>query len=121
MQNDVLKELLEKNIQEFLDRCSHKVLNGKLKLIPRQKNMDSIYSMGLSILNIEEIIAELTIENYYKGPTPDHKDKEEEVWEFLVDFEEYPIYIKLRLDEKDDLVVCISFHEAEYKRKSLLV
>ncbi|MGL4254078.1 MAG: type II toxin-antitoxin system MqsR family toxin [Fusobacteriaceae bacterium] len=120
MQNDVLKELLRNEIQEFLDRCSHKVLSGKLKLIPREKNMESIYSMGLSILNVEEIIAELSVEDYYRGPTPDHKDGEEEVWEFLTDFEGYSIYIKLRLDEKDDLVVCISFHEAEYKRKSLL-
>lgn len=120
MQDDKLKMLLKEEIKIFLEECSHRVLNGKLKLIPREKNMESIYSMGLSIFNVEEIIANLSVEDYEDGPTPDHKYAEDEVWEFITNFEEYKIYIKLKLDDKDDLAVCISFHEAQYEKKSLL-
>lgn len=112
MKGITLEELKNQEIENFLNKCAEKICEKGIKLIRRDKNMNSIHSMGLSILVVEEIICELTIEDYCKGPEEDKDRQGEEVWIFLKKVEEYRIYIKLKLDE-DDCVV-ISFHEAEY-------
>lgn len=112
MQNESFFELLKPDIERFLYECARRTNEGNLKLIPRDKNMASIYEMGLSILNVEEIVSELRVEDYYRGPTSDHKFPIDDVWEFISFYETYKIYIKLKLDA-GDLVVCLSFHEAE--------
>lgn len=106
--------LEEFRLRNFLDRCREIIENKpeNLKLIPRKKNMDSLYSMGLTPLDIEEIVCDLTPENYFRGPSPDHNFPNEEVWEFKVLYEEFRIYIKLKLKE-EEFVICISFHEDE--------
>ena len=78
--------LEEFRLRNFLDRCREIIENNpeNLKLIPRKKNMDSLYSMGLTPLDIEEIVCNLTPENYFRGPSPDHNFPNEEVWEFKV-------------------------------------
>lgn len=112
MLNESFFELLEPVIKNFLDECARRTNEGKLKLIPRDKNMTSIYEMGLSIFNVEEIISELQVDDYYRGPSSDHKFPNDDIWEFISHYETYKIYIKLKLDN-DDFVICLSFHETE--------
>ncbi len=112
MQNESFFELLKPDIENFLNECAKRTIEGKLKLIPRDKNMTSIYEMGLSIFNVEEIISELQVDDYYRGPSSDHKFPNDDIWEFISHYEMYKIYIKLKLDN-GDLAICLSFHEAE--------
>ncbi len=113
-----LNELKNKTIENFINKCKKIIEENpeNLKLIPRDKNIDSLYSMGLTPIDVEEIICNLTIDDYYRGPSPDHAEPEDDIWEFLVKYEEFVIYIKLKLKETEnnELVICISFHEAEY-------
>lgn len=106
------KIIIQKMLEAFLKESKKRVKNNGLVLIPRKKNMDSIYKMGLTIPIIEEIICNLTIDDYYSGPEEDHLSPEDTIWVFLVEDIE-KIYIKLKLVD-DDKTVCISFHEAEF-------
>ena len=107
-----MNNLLEESLKIFLQECKESVKQGKLDLIPRDKNMESIIKMGLTIFDIEDIICSLTVKDYYRGPSEDYKYKDEYVWEFLKKYDEFRIYIKLKFN--DDKTVCISFHKAEY-------
>lgn len=107
-----LEELKVEALKFFLEECKKRVEARKMKLIPRKKNMDSIYKMGLTILLVEEIILELEIEDYLKGPEDDYNGSDEKIWMFLKKVEEYKVYIKIKLDANDCVV--ISFHEAEF-------
>ena len=60
--------------------------------------------MGLTIFDVQDIICSLTVGDYYN-----YKYKDEYVWEFLKKYDEFMVYIKLKLN--DDKTVCICFHE----------
>lgn len=98
-------------INNFLEECKRRVAEGNLILVPRKKNSDSIREMGLTIIDVEEIIMGLEEKDYYRGPSKDHKFQEDYVYEFIVE-DIKRIYIKLKLDNSNN-TVCISFHEAE--------
>lgn len=99
-------------LELFLEECKIRIKAGKWTLIPRDKNINSIREMGLTLEDVKDIILDLETKDYYRGPTEDHKYKDEYVWEFLV-YEDYTIYIKLKLDNSNG-VVCLSFHESEW-------
>jgi hypothetical protein len=61
-----------------------------------------------------EVIKNLTYEDYFKGPVDD-KINTGNYWEFGVMVDGIEIYIKINFGLKDKRVICISFHEAEFK------
>ena len=65
---------------------------------------------GLFTNDIKDIILNLEIGDYYKGPEIDKDGYNGEVWIFTPIFEENKIYVKIRF-ENNILVVCISIHE----------
>ncbi|HEY5533388.1 MAG TPA: hypothetical protein VIL99_00400 [Ignavibacteria bacterium] len=56
----------------------------------------------------------MTYKNYYKGPNPDNIYKGN-YWEFGVTIKNMEIYIKINIGQMNKRVICISFHEAEFK------
>ena len=78
----------------------------------REKNMKTLAALGLLPEDVFQILAELTPQNYYRGPSTDYNTNEtDSIWEFGITLEEKEIYIKLKLTS--DFVKDISFHFAE--------
>lgn len=103
-------------ISEFLSQVSN-ILNepNSFQLIPRRKNLDAIYRMGLSIDSVKEYIRNLTIKDYCEGPEEDDNiNFPGQIWVFGKKIDGVLFYIKLKI-KKNQLLCCLSFHDAEYK------
>lgn len=101
----------ESQIQDFLDEIKKA---DSIYIIPREKNKQTRYKIGLSTYDQIDIIINLTVKDYYKGPERD-KDptKDGDVWMFKSDYYEHVLYIKLKIKNCEDgktRVVCISCH-----------
>lgn len=83
---------------------------NKFVLANREKNRDFMLEYGLLINDIKEIILNLEIDDYYKGPEKDDAGLEGEIWIFTPFFEKDKLYIKIRL-ANNILVICISIHK----------
>ena len=83
---------------------------NKFILANREKNRDFMLEYGLLINDIKEIILNLEIDDYYKGPEKDEAGFEGEIWIFTPTFQNIKLYIKIRL-ANNTVVICISIHE----------
>ncbi|GMT39897.1 MAG: hypothetical protein IEMM0001_0632 [bacterium] len=85
-------------------------------LIPRDANRQTLNYLGLTKRNLEEILLDLTVLDYCKGPKDD-RDQPGEIWEFGKNVKDEDIYIKLKVAEVNGkkIAKCISFHIAKYK------
>ena len=77
------------------------------------KNDDTLLQIGISAKKREELIMEVDIENYYRGPTADDDPDRPVYFEFGVQYNRQEIYIKLSLGKFDNSPHCMSFHIAE--------
>ena len=85
--------------------------NGdKFVLANREKNRNFMLEYGLLTSNIKNIILNLEVNDYYKGPEQDDAGFEGEIWIFTPTFQNMKLYIKIRL-ANNTLVICISIHE----------
>jgi hypothetical protein len=80
----------------------------------RENFIETLKKLGYVPSQCIEVIKGLTYEDYYKGPSDD-KINTGNYWEFGVMVEGIQIYIKINFGLKDKSVICISFHEAEFK------
>lgn len=64
-------------LELFLKECKERVQLGKWTLIPREKNINSIRKMGLTLEDVKDIILDLEVKDYFRGPSEDHKYKGE--------------------------------------------
>lgn len=97
-------------LEEFLKECKNRVKNNNLDFIPRRENNKSRRKYGLSIMDVEDAILNLTLSDYKQGPEEDYSYPNEYVWVFLKEINSVSFYIKLKLRENGE-VVCISFHD----------
>lgn len=65
---------------------------------------------GLLTNDIKDIILNLEVDDYYRGPEEDDAGFEGEIWIFTPTFQNIRLYIKIRL-ANNTLVICISIHE----------
>ena len=63
----------------------------------REKNLQSIADLGITMDDVKTVIAGLSPDNYKAGPKLDDTDPNKEVWEFGTDVGGTEVYIKLRL------------------------
>ncbi len=85
--------------------------NGdKFVLANREKNRNFMLEYGLLTSDIKNIILNLEVNDYYKGPEQDDAGFEGEIWIFTPTFQNMKLYIKIRL-ANNTLVICISIHE----------
>lgn len=84
-------------------------------VVSRRLHMDALLKLGLTETNREEIILNLSVDDYCEGPDKD-TDRDGDVWVFGKALDEKVIYIKLKVFMADGKIraKCISFHEAEY-------
>lgn len=81
----------------------------------RPKNVQTLASLELKPFERDDIIKNLSVEDYSEGPKPEEffgGDSEMYVFGKLVKNQE--IYIKITLGNSNSSVICISFHIAEY-------
>jgi len=89
----------------------------------RDKSLDTIARLGITIQQAKQEILGLTYEDYYRGPIPDKDRKGEEFWEFGKTICGQEIFIKLKTVSKHSVAVCFSFKipdetiEYPYKRR----
>lgn len=85
--------------------------NGnKFILANRDKNRNFMLEYGLLTNDIKDIILNLEVDDYYKGPEEDEAGFQGEIWIFTPIFQNIKLYIKIRL-ANNTLVVCISIHK----------
>ncbi len=82
--------------------------------IEREKNMQTITELGISIAQAVNVILELTYKNYVKGPSLDRDRPGQNVWEFGCYLDNNELYIKLSNNFKYGIAKCISFHKANF-------
>ena len=95
---------------------------GYFSVMDRQKNSQGLMDLGLTPQQRKDILGQLEVAHYYRGPSPDDTDPEREVWEFGYDLEGTEIYIKLRLvpikgKKTVKQAQVWSFHKAEFAIK----
>lgn len=81
----------------------------------RDENWDAWMDLMMNPSEVWDVICGLTYRNYLAGPTPDDNPKRGwTVWEFCVNVNERPVYVKLSVvrDRRSnrEKVVCLSFH-----------
>ncbi|MGM0411080.1 MAG: type II toxin-antitoxin system MqsR family toxin [Bacillota bacterium] len=111
-------------VKAFLAQVREKInkIRGGFHLIKRKdkKNQKSLDKHGISIDVAKEYVENLRVENYWKGPEPDDKDRNDYNWWFFAKWIDTPLgktlfYIKIRIEDKGrEQIICLSFHEAEY-------
>lgn len=107
---------------DFLAALMTAMEYGRFHLKDREKNLQSLADLGLSINDMKAILRRLSVENYSAGPKPDDTDETREVWIFGYAVEGKEIYIKLRLapapGKRHVLAAVVwSFHQAEFPMK----
>ena len=83
------------------------------KFIEREKSLDSIARLGITLKQAKQEIMGLTYEHYCRGPVPDTGRKGGELWEFGKTIEGKEIFIRLKVVLQHKIAKCQSFHIAE--------
>ncbi len=88
------------------------VQSGKFIWTKRDKNINAINRLGISIITVKEIVSNLTVAEYHRGPENDYDGSEGSIWKFLHPITNEVIYIKLKLFTASDeeYVKVLSFH-----------
>ncbi len=81
----------------------------------RDRSLDTIARLGITIRQAKDEILGLTYEDYYRGPIPDKDRKGEEFWEFGKTICGEQIFIKLKAVSKYGVAICFAFHVPEEK------
>lgn len=105
---DIKQQIIRKHITEIKKNVS----NGNFEFIPREKNKKFLMDNGLLVSDAEDIIFDISIKDYYKGPLDDYDGYGGQIWIFKYNFEDKVIYIKFNYNPPNR-TACISFHEDE--------
>lgn len=105
------------DILKFLAEAKNLVIEKKFIFVPRKKNLQSLASCGLTILDAKDEILSLKAKDYYKGPKQDFDVSQPgDIWEFKKQIEGKQFYIKLKIQIQEDetILKCLSFHTDEF-------
>lgn len=75
----------------------------------RGENLRTVLELELSDTAVRKYVSELTVEDFYKGPTKD-RDDGPDLWEFGKQIKNREVYIKVTRGHLNKPVICISFH-----------
>ena len=91
-------------------------LNYKFAKDPKYSNMTAMAELEFDIMDIINLISELTIQDYsHTLIDNDERYDGEMLHIFGKTINEKLLYIKLKIRKNKKIVVCISFHFAEYE------
>lgn len=103
-------------VRKFLNTLSEKIkIFGIVFRDDRNKNTQCLLDLEIRAQQREDIIKELSAEDYVQGPIVDKINNYGEMWVFGKDVKGKEVYIKISLCTENYPAVCISFHIAEHK------
>lgn len=105
------------DILKFLTEAKKLVIEKKFTFVPRKKNMQSLASCGLTIIDAKDEILSLKAKDYYKGPKQDFDTSQPgDIWEFKKRIDNRQFYIKLKIQVQDEEMIlkCLSFHTDDF-------
>lgn len=102
-------------VKAFLQRLKSKATVFQIiYLDKRPKNAETLGKLDITPNARDQIIQNLTVQNYYRGPRPeDFYGGDSEMWEVGKNVNDEEVYIKVTLGQSGKPVICISFHIAE--------
>ncbi|MBI4304382.1 MAG: hypothetical protein HY665_08630 [Chloroflexi bacterium] len=80
--------------------------------VERDKSLDSIARLGITLRQAKQEIMELTYEDYCRGPVTD-RDRGGQLWEFGKRICGEEMFIRLKVVPEYGMAKCQSFHVAE--------
>lgn len=100
------------DVEKILADMRHALLKRKLDVVCREKNMETLSSMGLLFSDVASTMYALTYNEYIKEPEVDRRyPKSDKLWVFKTKLDNQIIYIKFKiLYQKDGSVKTLSFH-----------
>ena len=104
-------------IDAFLAKAKELLESGDYDFVPRRRNLQALAAIGFTIKDAKTEIAELTAEDYHKGPKADFDSaRGGEIWEFKKNVEGMQFYVKLKIQDAGgkDVLKCLSFHEDDF-------
>lgn len=103
------------DIEDFLIKLRLKLnIYGYVFSRERTENKETMKELGISMLNVKDILSELKKEDYSEGPKDDQEEGGD-IWVFGKEIDNKEIYIKLNLGKENRKVICYSFHFAKSK------
>jgi len=102
----------ELEIEAFLNTFKAKMEVFEVVFLDRGKNLQALIDLEITRVSRKEILKQLRIEDYYRGPTKD-ADSGPDLWEFGRILNKKEVYIKITIGISRRPVICISFHLAE--------
>jgi len=101
------------DVEKFLSDFKQKMkVFEVIVLRSRAKNLQTFAELDLSDFTVRKQLEELTVENYYRGPT-ENRDDGPDLWEFGKIVKNREVYIKIHMGKVNKPVICISFHFPE--------
>ena len=79
----------------------------------REKNMNTLAELGITAKFRDDIVKQLSTEDFYKGPEPNVQNNLGDMWVFGKTINSKDVYIKITLGLTNNSAVCMSFHIAE--------
>lgn len=80
----------------------------------REKNMNTLTELGITAKYRDEIVKQISVNDYYKGPKTNTMNNLGDMWMFGKTINKKEVYIKITLGQTNSQAVCISFHIAEH-------
>jgi len=102
-----------KAVEAFLKSFKEKKKILEIFFLNRDKNFDTLTSLEIRPIEREQVIDNLTAEDYSEGPKPEDWYGSKEMWVFGKVIKSHEIYIKITLGAEGSTTICISFHMAE--------
>lgn len=101
------------DVESFLNEFKVKMkVFGIVYMRDRNKNLQTQLDLELREFEKDKYVSELTVEDYYKGPTQDYSNGAD-LWEFGKIIKKKEVYIKIAIGAGNKPVICISFHFPE--------
>jgi hypothetical protein len=104
------------DVEKFLEEFKLKLKIFRIIYENREKNKQALLDLEITPIQRTQFIEKLKVENYHEGPKTDTNDiGSSDYWEFGTKVKNKEIYIKIKMGYANNSVICISFHEAEFK------
>jgi hypothetical protein len=102
-----------RDVESFLNEFKVKMkVFGIVYMRDREKNLQTQLDLELREFEKDKYVCELTVEDFYKGPTQDYNGGDD-FWEFGKMIKKKEVYIKITMGIGNKPVICISFHFPE--------
>lgn len=103
-----------KEVEAFLKSFKEKKKIWGIFFMGRDKNFNTLTSLEIRPVEREQVLDNLTAEDYSEGPLPEDWHGSKEMWVFGKAVKGQEIYIKITPGAEGSNTICISFHTAEH-------